>query len=78
MLRTSQGLAFALVAVCTPALAYVGPGMGAGLLATALGVAVSALLALVAILYYPLKRMLRNRRLGQNQADDPAGHNAES
>lgn len=45
-----------------PALAYVGPGLGAGAVAVVLGLIGSVVLALVAIVWYPVKRLLRKRR----------------
>lgn len=44
--------------MASPALAYIGPGLGAGTLAVVLGFIVSIFLAIFAILWYPLKRML--------------------
>lgn len=57
------GLVFA-AAVLTPsmALAYIGPGVGAGAIAAVLGVLGSILLAIVAVLYYPIKRMMKGRK----------------
>jgi len=45
-----------------PAMAYIGPGVGAGALAAVVGVVGSIFLALFAILYYPAKRMLKKRK----------------
>ena len=42
----------------SPIYAYVGPGMGGGLIATILGI----LLSIFGILYYPIKRFLKNRK----------------
>lgn len=42
--------------------AYIGPGMGAGVLASILGVIASVLLSLFAIIYYPIKRILKKRK----------------
>lgn len=42
--------------------AYIGPGIGAGAIAAVLGVVGSILVALFAILYYPIKRALRRRK----------------
>jgi hypothetical protein len=41
------------------AFAYIGPGVGAGAIAAVLGVLGSLLLAIVAVIYYPIKRMLK-------------------
>jgi hypothetical protein len=44
------------------AYAYIGPGMGGGVFAAVLGVLGAILLALFGIIYYPIKRMLKNRK----------------
>ncbi|MDQ4419407.1 hypothetical protein OOT33_03005 [Sphingobium sp. DEHP117] len=46
----------------TPALAYIGPGVGAGAIGAVLGVIGSIFLGLFAIIWYPVKRMLRLRK----------------
>lgn len=43
-------------------LAYVGPGLGAGAIAFLGGVVFSVFLTLFAVIYYPIKRLLRNLR----------------
>jgi len=45
-----------------PALAYMGPGLGLGAIGTALGVLAALLLALLSIIWYPMKRLLRRMR----------------
>ena len=45
-----------------PALAYMGPGLGLGAIGTALGVLAALLLALLSIVWYPMKRLLRRMR----------------
>ena len=45
-----------------PVFAYVGPGIGAGTLAIVLGFIASIFLAIFAVLWYPLKRLLRKRK----------------
>lgn len=42
--------------------AYIGPGMGGGVIAAALGIIGSILLALFGVLYYPIKRAFKNRK----------------
>ena len=44
------------------AVAYVGPGVGAGVVAVVIGVISSVFLAIVGIFWYPIKRMLRRRK----------------
>ena len=42
--------------------AYIGPGMGVGAIVSAIGVVGAILLAILGIIYYPLKRFIRNRK----------------
>ena len=51
-----------LLIISSPASAYIGPGMGGGVIAGVLGVIGAFLLALFGILYYPIKRALKNRK----------------
>ena len=55
-------LIIALLSISSLASAYIGPGMGGGVIAAVLGVIGAILLALFGILYYPIKRMLKNRK----------------
>ncbi|WP_299391032.1 hypothetical protein [Pelagibius sp.] len=45
-----------------PALAYIGPGAGLSLLGALWGVLVAVLAALLFLLFWPLRRLLRRRR----------------
>jgi hypothetical protein len=45
-----------------PAYAYIGPGMGGGIIAIIVGFFAAIFLALWGILYYPIKRALKNRK----------------
>jgi hypothetical protein len=51
-----------LLSSAEPAVAYIGPGVGAGLIATVLGVLTAIVLALFALFWYPIKRMLKPRQ----------------
>ena len=51
-----------LLPVSNTVFAYIGPGMGGGLIAAVLGVVGAIILTLFGILYYPIKRMLKNRK----------------
>jgi hypothetical protein len=48
-----------LLTFSMPALAYIGPGMGAGAIGVIVGLVGSIFLALFSIFYYPLKRRLK-------------------
>ena len=45
-----------------PSFAYVGPGMGGGAIAAIIGFFAAIILGLRGILYYPIKRALKNRK----------------
>tara|TARA_B100000941_G_C28474166_1_gene538176 strand:+ start:465 stop:653 length:189 start_codon:yes stop_codon:yes gene_type:complete len=48
--------------IINPTYAYIGPGMSGGIIATILGIIASILIAIFGILYYPIKRFLKNRK----------------
>ena len=55
-------LVIVLLSISSSVFAYIGPGMGGGVIVGFLGVIGAVLLALFGILYYPIKRMLKNRK----------------
>ncbi|HNS86976.1 MAG TPA: hypothetical protein PKH09_08725 [Parvularculaceae bacterium] len=65
MKNLKTGLALSLIALAataTPAAAYIGPGVGLGVIATIFG-AIGAFFMLIAgLLWYPIKAMLRKNR----------------
>jgi hypothetical protein len=65
-------LVIALAAVVpTFAQAYIGPGLGVGAIAAALGVVAAIALAVFAVIYYPIKRMRKNRRPASRKVAGP-------
>ena len=62
MRKLTSFLIFAIAVSSTgTAQAYVGPGLGLGAVGAVLGVALSVILALFAIFWYPLKRLLKKK-----------------
>ena len=51
-----------LLIISSPASAYIGPGVGGGVIAAIVGFFAAILLGLWGILYYPIKRALKNRK----------------
>ena len=51
-----------LLASISPALAYTGPGLGAATIAVVVGFITSIAVGLFAVVWYPVKRMMRNRK----------------
>lgn len=58
------------ILLTSPAYAYIGPGAGAGTIAVVLGVIASFFLALFAILWYPLKRMIKKLKSSAKKAPE--------
>lgn len=50
--------------------AYVGPGLGAGTIGVILGFLASIVLALFALLWYPIKRFLKKKKSKQAGLED--------
>ena len=46
-----------------PFLSYIGPGMGGGIIAAIFGIIAAFFLGLWGILYYPIKRALKNKKV---------------
>ena len=51
-----------LFLISLPSYAYIGPGMGGGVIAAIIGFFAAIFLGLWGILYYPIKRALKNRK----------------
>jgi len=48
--------------ISIPSYAYIGPGMGGGVIAAIIGFFAAIVLGLWAVLYYPIKRALKKRK----------------
>ena len=48
--------------ISTPSYAYIGPGMGGGVIAAVIGFFAAILLGIWGILYYPIKRAFKNKK----------------
>lgn len=55
--------------------AYMGPGMGVGVIGVVLGILVAIFLAFFAILWYPVKRLFVRRR---NQKEEKPGDSEDN
>jgi O-antigen/teichoic acid export membrane protein len=53
--------------------AYVGPGLGLGVLGAILGALLTVILAIAGVVWYPIKRMLKKK-----QARDRGEHSGEA
>ena len=65
-------LFLSLCLISFPSYAYIGPGMGGGAIAAIIGFFAAVLLGLWGILYYPIKRALKNRKDKKMSSKEPA------
>lgn len=56
---------FSIFSNVTPLFAYIGPGMAGGVVAAIFGLVAAFFLGIFGILYYPIKRALKNKK-GKN------------
>ncbi len=68
-----EELVIAPPAILPPLFAYLGPGIGVGLIAIVLGFIASILLAIFAVVWYPLKRLFGRwkKKRGSETVDEP-------
>ena len=52
----------------SPLFAYIGPGMGGGVIAAIFGIIAAFFLGLWGILYYPIKRALKNKKVNKKKS----------
>lgn len=59
---TLSGVVFAAATLSTPAAAYIGPGLGLGVIASIFGAIAAFFMMLAGLVWYPVKVMLRKQR----------------
>jgi membrane protein implicated in regulation of membrane protease activity len=77
-MKAMVAIALGLSLIATPAFAYIGPGAGITVLGALWGVVVAVVLALAAILLWPLRALLRRRRRSTRPADASASTEPEA
>jgi hypothetical protein len=74
MRSNRQGFGWVVVifiaTLAAEAMAYIGPGVGGGALATALGLLAAIVLAVLGIVFYPLKRFFKNWKARRKREND--------
>lgn len=71
--RTLALVSLLMLAAPGTALAYVGPGLGVGAIAAFLGAVLAVVLAIVGIVWYPLKRFFARNKPKDPGAGNPQG-----
>jgi hypothetical protein len=65
VLKSAYFATLAFLALClhaAPAMAYVGPGLGTGAIAAVLGIFAGIFMLIVAVVWYPIKRLIKRKR----------------
>jgi hypothetical protein len=62
MIRLLFLILLVFVSIYSTAHAYVGPGLGLGVIGAIIGVVVAVFLAIVGVVWYPVKRLLRKMK----------------
>ena len=52
---------FTLTFFADSAFAYVGPGLGLGVIGAVVGIVLTVLFAVIGLFWYPIKRMIKNK-----------------
>ena len=55
-------IVFCIFAKAIPLFAYLGPGMAGGVIAAIFGLIIAFFIGLFGIIYYPIKRALKNKK----------------
>lgn len=71
-------LALVLLLQAPMAVAYIGPGLGLGVIGVVLGMLVAIVLAIFAVLWYPLKRMFKKEAKSTTQEKPEKDEHDES
>ena len=53
--------------ITTPSLAYIGPGLGGGTIAALVGILIAFFAAVFGLIWFPLKRLFKNRKEKKDQ-----------
>lgn len=74
MLRRELGRLIFCMAIfwSAPLYAYIGPGAGAGTLAVVVGILMAILMAFFAVLWYPIKRVIKKYKADKTDKTDKA------
>lgn len=62
----------ALFAAADPAYAYMGPGAGLALIGSLFALIAAVGIGALGLIWYPLKRLIRTRRISEEQDRDPS------
>ena len=62
LVKNKLWISVSLLLISFPAMAYIGPGMGGGAIVAVIGFFAAFFLAIFGIIYYPIKRAIKNKK----------------
>ena len=71
-LRLEIAISFFFCLVSVKSFAYIGPGMGAGAFAIVVGIVSALFFAFIAVIFFPIKRLLTRRRDSKGHSKKPS------
>ncbi len=60
-------ISFILCLISTSSFAYIGPGVGGGVVAATIGIIVAIFAAIIGLIWFPIKRLLKKRKVEKEQ-----------
>ena len=67
-----------LMAIAAPLQAYIGPGAGISVLGSLLGILATILIAIGAILFWPVRKLMKRRKAGTSAVTADANETVET
>ena len=61
---------FYFILISNPSYAYLGPGVGGGVIAATIGIIVAIFVALFGIIWFPLKRLIKKIKTNQDKQNN--------
>ena len=53
---------FLILNISTPSIAYLGPGVGGGIIAATIGIIIAIFAAILGLIWFPIKRLLKKKK----------------
>ncbi len=63
-------IVFYFLIIANPSYAYLGPGVGGGVIAAAIGIIIAIFVALFGIIWFPLKRLIKKIKSNQDKQNN--------
>lgn len=72
-MRLMLSVVLIFILTTSDSFAYVGPGLGLGVIGAIIGIVAAVFLAIVGVFWYPLKRMFKNQKPEKEKENEQNG-----